>query len=289
MTHTMSSRVSIRAVTLAAALAAIAIMLAFATGLLTVGAQEVEDNPAVPALISEPAQDEEPTMLTIEGTASRSVAHDGVLARFTVSVLDDSVLKAAEQGNQAVEAIRDAIDEHCTPGEPDNADHTAPPTCISPEGLNTTGINIREEFDWTDAGRVSTGFRYEYSLQIALRGTGFGGKIVDLVIRSGGDHVRFDSIRFTASRTAEAQRMALLDAIDDAQATAASITEHMGYEIVRVVEVTPQGGFAATSSRDSFEQAEFAMADDSYTETPVFGGTDSVTARVQVIYEIRPQ
>ncbi len=288
MTHTMSSRVSIRAVTLAAALAAITIMLAFATGLLNVGAQEVEDNPAVPALISEPAQDEEPTRLTIEGAASRSVAHDGVLARFTVSVLDDSVLEAAEQGNQAVEAIRDAINEHCTPGEPDNADHTAPPTCISPEGLTTTGISIHEEFDWTDSGRVSTGFRYDYSLQIALRGTGFGGKIVDLVIHAGGEHVRFDRFSFTASRTAEEQRLALLDAIDDAQATAASITEHMGYEIVRIVEIQPPAA-GWTSYRGEVEFAEEAMADDSFTPTPVFGGSETVTSNVQIVYEIRPQ
>ena len=289
MTHHLSARISIRVAALAAALAAVIALAAFAAGLLNVEAQEVDDKPAVPAMISEPAHEEQPTKLTIEGAASRSVSHDGVVARFTISVLAPSVLEAADQGNQAVEAIRDAVDEHCTPGEPDNADHTAPPTCISPEGLRTTSIRIDEEFDWTERGRISKGFKYEYSLQIALRGTGFAGDIVDIVIRSGGDPVRFDSIRFTASRTAEMQRAALLDALDDAQATAESIVKHKGYEIVRIVEITPQGGFAATSSRDSFEQAEFAMADESFTDTPVFGGTDTITSRVQVIYEIRPQ
>ena len=289
MTHTLSSRISIRAAALAAALAAVVALAAFAAGLFNVSAQEPDDDPAVPALISEPAAgSEQLTRLTIEGAASRSVTHDGVVAEFTISVLAPTVLEAAEQGNQAVDAISDAVNEQCTPGEPDGADHTAPPTCISPEGLQTTSINIREEFDWTDSGRVSTGFRYDNSLQIALRGTGFAGGIVDLVTRSGGDHVRFDSIRFTASRTAEQQRLALLDAIDDAQATAASITEHMGYEIVRIVEIQPPAaGFAPF--RGEVEFVEHAMADDSFTPTPVFGGSQTVSSTVQIVYEIQPQ
>ena len=227
------------------------------------------------------------TMLTIEGVASRSVSYDGTTGRFTVSVLKPTVLAAVSAGNTAAKAVAEAVEENCTVSEPDGADHTAPPTCISPSGLQTTRIRIHEEFDWTERGRVSQGFRYENSLSIAIRGTGFAGGLVDLVIRAGGDDVRFDGLDFTTSRRAEIERMVLLDAIDDAQATARSIAKHMKYEIVRIVELEPSSNLSAAPA--SGETEERAMADDSAEPTPVFGGSKSITARVRLVFELRPQ
>ena len=222
--------------------------------------------------------------LTVDGAAARDVSHDGVLARFMISVLDKSVLTAASTGNKATAAIAAAIEQQCTTDEPENADHTAAPTCISPNGLQTTSIRISEEFDWTEQGRVSQGFRYENQLRIAIRGTGFAGGLVDLVIRAGGDDVRFGGIDFTASRRAEAERLALLDAIDDANSTAASIVKHMGYEIVRVVEIRPISDVSATRANGFVAEA---MADDSsYTPTQLHSGSEQVTASVQIVYAL---
>ena len=229
------------------------------------------------------------TELAVEGVGSRSVSYDGAIGRFTVSVLRDSLITAVSDGNKAVQAIADAVAENCTKTEPETADHTAPPTCISPNGLQTVSIRIREEFDWTDQGRVSLGFLYENRLSIAIRGTGFAGGLVDMVITSGGDHVRFEGLDFTVSRRAEFERLALLDAIDDAQATARAIAGHMGYEIVRIVRITPAGF-------DPYGVSErFALEDAVATEsaeaapTPVFGGAEVVTSRVSMIFELRPK
>ena len=144
-------------------------------------------------------EQEKLTELTVEGVGSRSVSYDGAIGRFTVSVLRDSLITAVSDGNKAVEAIADEVEERCTEGEPENADHTADPTCISPRGLQTVGIRIEEEFDWTEQGRVSNGFRYANRLAIAIRGTGFAGGLVDMVITSGGDNVRFEGLDFTVS------------------------------------------------------------------------------------------
>ena len=183
------------------------------------------------------------TELVVEGVGNRSVSYDGAIGRFTVSVLRDSLITAVSDGNRSVQAIAAEVAKQCTETEPETADHTAPPTCISPNGLQTVSIRIREEFDWTDQGRVSLGFLYENRLSIAIRGTGFAGGLVDMVITSGGDDVRFEGLDFTVSRRAEFERLALLDAIDDAQATARAIAGHMGYEIVRIVRITPVTGY----------------------------------------------
>ena len=229
------------------------------------------------------------TELAVEGVGARSVGYDGAIGRFTVSVLRDSLITAVSDGNKSVQAIADKVAQDCTETfETETADHTAPPTCISPSGLQTVGIRIEEEFDWTDQGRVSRGFRYENRLSIAIRGTGFAGGLVDMVITSGGDNVRFDGLDFTVSRRAEFERLALLDAIDDAQATARAIAAHMGYEIVRIVRIAPGAGFdpygvARLSGDDS------VAVESSSVPTPVFGGSEVVTSRVSMLFELRPQ
>ncbi len=265
------------------------VLFALAASLLTVGLLSVraqsDEQTAVTAL--ETAKPASTTTLVVEGAGSRSVSHDGTVGRFTVSVLRPSVLEAVSVGNVAVTAIRDSVAENCTPGE-ENADHTAPPTCISPNGLQTTSINIHEEYDWTEEGRVSNGFRYENRLSLALRGTGFAGGLVDLVIKAGGDVVRFDGLSFTPSRRAETQKLALLDAIDDAQETADLMVDHMGYEIVRIVEITQPGEVAGFRAYE-FEAEQAAMADDGgFVPTPVFGGSEPVTEIVRIVFEIRP-
>ncbi|MDE2968028.1 MAG: SIMPL domain-containing protein [Chloroflexota bacterium] len=260
-------------------------LLALAAALLIAGALRVSADEEYDLKLV-PSSSKQSTTLTIDGAASRTVAYDGAVARFRVVVERDSALEARQAGALVVSALRDAVDENCTTGEPDNADHTADPTCISPNGLQTVNFRLGQVWDWTEEGRVLRGWEYEYRLQIAIRGTGFAGGLVDLVIGAGGDSLQFDGLDFTASRRAEVERMALLDAIDDAQATADSIAEHMGYEIVRVVELSPVGNL--TASRTTLESAEAAVADDSFEPTPVFGGSESVTSRVRMVFELRP-
>ena len=227
------------------------------------------------------------TELTVEGVGSRSVSYDGAIGRFTVSVLRDSLIAAVSDGNETVQAIADEVAEQCTEGEPEDADHTADPTCISPSGLQTVGIRIEEEFDWTEQGRVSQGFRYENRLSIAIRGTGFAGGLVDMVITSGGDNVRFEGLNFTVSRRAEFERLALLDAIDEARGTAQAIADHMGYEIVRIVRMMPGGASDPYGVSREFGFDDAAVAESLSAPTPVFGGAETVTSRVTMVFELR--
>ena len=147
------------------------VLLALAASVLTIGLLSVsaqgDEQTAMTAL--EHAEPASTTTLVVDGAGSRSVSHDGVVGRFSISVLRPSILEAVSAGNTAINAIRDSVQENCTPGE-ENADHTAAPTCISPNGLQTTSVNISEDFDWTEQGRVPKGFRYEYRFSIALRG-----------------------------------------------------------------------------------------------------------------------
>ncbi len=253
------------------------------------GAQQAQNDAASMPDRVEAASDNL-TELMVVGTGSRSVNYDGATGRFTVSVLSDSLIDAVSDGNTAVQAISNAVATNCTEGEPEDADHTTAPTCISPSGLQTVGIRIQEEYDWTEQGRISKGFRYENQLQISIRGTGFAGGLVDMVITAGGNSVRFESLNFTVSRRAEFERLAMLDAIDDARQTAETIADHMGYRIVRIVRLTPGSIFDPYGAQfdETLRAADSAAEDSLAAPTPVFGGTDVVTSRVQMVFELQP-
>ena len=245
-----------------------------------------ESTSAMP--VEDKSAQEELTELTVEGVGARSVNYDGAIGRFTVSVLRDSLITAVSDGNKTVQAIADEVAERCTEGEPEDADHTAAPTCISPGGLQTVSIRIQEDFDWTEQGRVSQGFLYENRLTIGIRGTAFAGGLVDMVITAGGDNVRFQGLDFTVSRRSEFERLALLDAIDDARATAQAIADHMGYEIVRITRMMPGSAFDPYGDRERFGLETAAAADEESAPTPVFGGAETVTSRITMVFEIRP-
>jgi len=253
------------------------------------GAQGDETENTTKAPVAEAEEMElETTELVVEGVGSRRVNYDGATARFTVSVLRSSPGQAVSEGNKTINAIAEQVEKQCTAEEPADADHTAEPTCISPSGLQTVGVGMFEEFDWTESGRVSNGFRYENRLSISIQGTGFAGGLVDLVIAGGGQNVRFDSLQFTVSRRAEIERLALLDAIDDARSTAAAIAKHLDHYLVRLVRVSRPTSFASPVYDDARAQS-LSAEDSAITPTPVFGGSEVVTSQVQLVYELRPR
>lgn len=225
------------------------------------------------------------TTLTVEGRASRSASYDGAVGRFSVRVLRDSIVDAVSGGNAAVASIADAVAQECTAAAPVAADESAAPACVSPQGLQTVGIRIQEEFDYTEQGRVSKGFLYENRLSIAIKGTEFAGGLVDLVIGAGGELVRFEGLNFTTSRRAEIERLALLDAIDSARLTARTIAGHMGYRIIRIAEINPRESYEVESV---VEQADAPAAAPAAAPTEVFAGQAVITSRVSLTFELRP-
>ncbi len=89
----------------------------------------------------------------MQGGATRTVNYNGTIGRFTISVLRDSVLQAVNVGNTATRAIANAVTRTCQETEPDDFDPQTDATCVSPQGLQTTGIRIYEEYDWGEEGR----------------------------------------------------------------------------------------------------------------------------------------
>ena len=255
------------------------VLFALAASVLTVGLLSVSaqgDEQAVKIALDPPS-----TTLVVDGAGSRSVERDGTIALFSINVLDQSAANAASTGNSALVNVKTALEMGCNDDNPDQL-------CVSSNQLQTTSIRLYEDFDWIEGERTSLGFRYVNSVQARMDGVDQAGLLIDTILQAGGKHVRFDDLSFTSSRRAEIRKLALLDAIDDAQETAGLMVDHMGYEIVRIVEITQPGqvpGFRAYE----FEAEQAAMTDDGgFVPTPVFGGSEPVNASVLIVFEIRP-
>ena len=267
---------------LAAALAALGALLWLAPASSAGGGGPSADS--LQLVSGGPAQGDSTTILTVQGTASRSASYDGAVARFSVRVLRDSILAAVSDGNAAVASIASAVEARCTSAAMSAADGSTVDACVSAQGLQTLGIRIEEEFDYTDQGRISEGFLYENRLSIAIEGTEFAGGLVDLVIGAGGEQVRFEGLGFTTSQRSEIERLALLDAIDSARLTARTIADHMGYEIVRIVELNPRESYQVELESGRAEAVPAAAA-----PTRVFAGQAVITSRVSLTFELRPR
>ena len=220
------------------------------------------------------------TTLTVEGTASRSVSYDGAIAWFSITALDQSVITAVSQGNSALADVSTALQMGCNDDDP-NA------LCVPTDQLQDVAIRINEEFDWIDGQRVSRGYRYTRELSARIDDIEQAGLLIDAILKAGGDHVRFGDLNYTASGQAAAEGQALLDAIDDAQATANAIATHMGYEIVRIVELSPLS-LSGWAPYPEIEARALAADEAAYEPTQVFAGTQSVTQQVRIVFELRP-
>ncbi len=269
---------------LAAILAAIGALLLLAPASSAGGGGPSADS--LQPAIAPAAQGSATTALTVQGIASRSASYDGAVARFSVRVLRDSIVAAVSDGNATVASVAAAVEARCTPAAMSDADGSTGDACVSPQGLQTLGIRIEEEFDYTDQGRISKGYRYENRLSIAIEGTEFAGGLVDLVIGAGGELVRFEDLGFTTSQRAEIERLALLDAIDSARLTAQTIADHMGYEIVRIVELNPRESYQVELDSGGAEAVPAAGA---AAPTRVFAGQAVITSRVSMTFELRPR
>jgi len=216
------------------------------------------------------SQTDEATV-TVEGSAGRAVEPDQTVIQYSVGVLNRSANQAVPQGAVVLQRIADALDD---------AD-------IPEERLRTTNVSLREEFDWTEDGRVSLGFRYTNSVRVTADGADRAGGLLYTIIEAGGDQVAINSIGFDISERAQIEREVVLTALDDAKVNATAIAWHLNLTVGRVISVEVISGLSPIAQSTSGATQESALAADAArASTPTFAGVDTITARVRVVYAL---
>ncbi len=216
----------------------LALMTAIAVAVWSFGgAQAQEPEQTEPAVVETGT-----TMLTVPGTATRALTPDQTTIEFEVTGRDETARNAVRAGDLALRAIQSRLRAYR----------------VSDDQLHTQRVSLREEYDWTEQGRVSLGFRYSQSLTLQVEGTDRAAQLIDRIVSAGAGAVSINSVSFSASGRAEAEREVLLAAMDDARATADAMAAQIGKEIVDTIEVT----IASRLSPVAFAERPEATSDD---------------------------
>lgn len=252
----------------AAALAALAALgIALIAALLTLGGAQADGHAEDEGAAYEAAT----TTISVQGSASRSLTTDETVIEFGVSALAEQATGAVQQAELALAAVTTRLSWM------GGVDH---------EQLFTRNVSLREEYDWTDEGRVLRGYRYTHSLSLKVEGTDGAGTVIDAIVRAGEGKVSINNVSFTASNRAATERAVLLAAVRDARATAEAIAAEIGKEVVDTLEVRITSSLSPVGVVE--EQAEAATADDGAFSAPQLrGGQEDVSVAVQVVFAAR--
>jgi uncharacterized protein len=143
--------------------------------------------------------------------------------------------------------------------------------------LQTTGINLNPQYSYDNGKQTLTG--YQASNVVSFRvPTGQAGVIMDDAVKAGAS--RIDSVSFAATETAiaDAQKVALRKATQDAQEQANAVLSTLGFTSKDVVGIQINGSNPPVPRPYMTAQARFKGADSA--STPVEGGDQDVQASV---------
>lgn len=190
-----------------------------------------------------------------------------------VSVLADTVAEARGTMATATEAILTALR--------DNG--------IADADMATSHLSIYEEYDWTESGRKSKGFRVSNGLSVKVRNTDNVGAVIDAAIAAGGDYTRFNGLSFGFSDTVRAnmERNARQLAVQNMRNKAVQLASFGGRNIglLREVSETDYGVGAVAESLGRGVAAAAASFD--AVPTPILPGESEITVFVTGVYELR--
>ncbi|MGB8700895.1 MAG: SIMPL domain-containing protein [Thermosynechococcaceae cyanobacterium] len=145
--------------------------------------------------------------------------------------------------------------------------------------LQTTGINLSPQYDYNNGKQTLNG--YQASNVVSFRvPTEQAGTLLDDAVQAGAS--RIDSVSFAASDAAiaEAQKVALRKAAQDAQEQAKAVLMSLGLSAKEIVSIQLNGANVPPPSPYPVAALKARVASADVASTPVEGGEQSIQASV---------
>ncbi len=204
------------------------------------------------------------TAITVSGTGNAYVAADTAVISLGVNARDKDVLKAQAAVNEAIAAVRAALEEKG----------------VAKEDINTDYINIYAIYDYQNDMEQIVAYNANSTLAIRVTDMESVGSLIDTAFTAGANTL--NGIDFSASDTAAARAEALKAAVADAKAKAEALAEAAGLK-VKELEAIEEGGTYSYANSRGFETKEMAAAGD--YGTVVQSARLVVSATITVTYE----
>jgi uncharacterized protein YggE len=146
--------------------------------------------------------------------------------------------------------------------------------------IQTTRIAVHPIYDYDKriAPPPIVGYTAQNDVQVVVKTMADAGKILDQAVKNGA--TGFGPLQYESSKRTELEREALKNAADDAKAKAELLAKQLGGTIGRVISIVE----SSVSSPPSILSMEARVAS---AEVPVMAGEIEMTARVEVVFEMR--
>lgn len=144
--------------------------------------------------------------------------------------------------------------------------------------LQTTGINLNPQYNYDNGKQTLTGYQASNTVSFRVP-TGQAGVIMDDAVKAGASKI--DSVSFAATdqAIADAQKVALRKATQDAQEQAKAVLSALGFSLKDIVSIQVNGANTPTPTPYPIRALAMAKSADAVS-TPVEAGEQSVQASV---------
>lgn len=188
------------------------------------------------------------TKIIVDGTGEVRVSADTAVISMGVNARNKDVLKAQQEVNETIAAIRKAL---IAQG-------------VKEENINTELINIYAMYDYQNDREQLTAYNASSTLAVRVTDMESVGTMIDAAFAAGANTL--NGVSFSASDTEEAKAEAMKKAVEDAKKKAEILAEASGLKITGI-ETISQGsvysfensvGNAYAKAMDTVEMAEEA-------------------------------
>lgn len=163
------------------------------------------------------------TKITVNGSGEVQVSADTAVISLGVNARDKDVLKAQQEVNETIAAIRLALIGQN----------------VKEENINTEFINIYAVYDYQDDQEQLAAYNASSTLSIKVTDMESIGPLIDVSFAAGANTL--NGISFSASDTEEAETDAMKKAVEDAKRKAEILAQASGLKITGI-ELISEGG-----------------------------------------------
>lgn len=166
------------------------------------------------------------TTITVTGSGEVRINADTAIVSLGVNARNKDVLKAQQEVNDSIAAIRETLI---------NAG-------IAEENINTAYINIYAIYDYNDDGEHLSAYNANSTLAIKVTDVTMVGKIIDLAFAAGANTL--DGVSFSASDTTAAEEEAMKKAVESARSKARVLADASSVTIAGIESITEGGVYS---------------------------------------------
>ncbi len=153
---------------------------------------------------------------------------------------------------------------------------------VKKDEIATNNFRINQRYDYKKSGeRVLVGYEVRNMVIVTVNDIKKVGKVINASVAAGGNQI--NGIRFDIKDKKALEEKALKLAMRDAKSKAAAVMSEFGYKPDVPFKVTILGRSYGMIRENEIAE-DMAMKSNSPVETPIFAGSQEVTAKVSVEY-----